>query len=415
MFDHGSLFVVLSVITALATYINYKFIKLIRPLGLVVVSIFICITIVMLAKVNPEKFSKIYQILNGTDFKEIVLDGMLGYLLFASAMHFNYSKCKSYFSSILSLSTIGVLVSTFMVANISWIIANSILGINISYLVCLLIGAIISPTDPVTLFEVLKSNKNMPEKIKILLEGESLFNDVVSIVLFTMFVGIIYGNSQDVSIFSISELLLREGLGGILLGSVIGYASSFLMKSLDDSNALVLMSLAVVSFGFSIAHILVVSAPLVMVVAGLIISNGSLESRLSDKSLKEFNGFWSSIEEILNSFLFVLIGLKVLAIQDYRVFIVYSLIGIIVVTPARYISVVVSLFLVERNVKQLFSKDTYVMTWAGLRGGVSIALALSLPEDSSSMFIFLVIYVYVITSILIKGISLKRILNFCYK
>ncbi|WP_307865274.1 cation:proton antiporter domain-containing protein [Francisella tularensis] len=133
------------------------------------------------------------------------------------------------------------------------------------------------------------------KRLKILLEGESLFNDVVSIVLFTMFVGIIDGNSQDVSIFSISELLLREGLGGILLGSVIGYASSFLMKSLDDSNALVLVSLAVVSFDFSIAHILVVSAPLVMVVAGLIISNGSLESRLSDKSLKEFNSFWSSI------------------------------------------------------------------------------------------------------------------------
>ncbi|AJI62435.1 sodium/hydrogen exchanger family protein [Francisella tularensis] len=141
----------------------------------------------------------------------------------------------------------------------------------------------------------LNLTKICQKRLKILLEGESLFNDVVSIVLFTMFVGIIDGNSQDVSIFSISELLLREGLGGILLGSVIGYASSFLMKSLDDSNALVLVSLAVVSFDFSIAHILVVSAPLVMVVAGLIISNGSLESRLSDKSLKEFNSFWSSI------------------------------------------------------------------------------------------------------------------------
>ncbi|BCL52983.1 hypothetical protein BSY87_04260 [Francisella tularensis subsp. holarctica FSC022] len=163
---------------------------------------------------------------------------------------------------------------------------------------CLLIGAIISPTDPVTLLKFLNLTKICQKRLKILLEGESLFNDVVSIVLFTMFVGIIDGNSQDVSIFSISELLLREGLGGILLGSVIGYASSFLMKSLDDSNALVLV----------------------------------------------------------------------------------------------------------------FSKDTYVMTWAGLRGGVSIAL--SLPEDSSSMFIFLVIYVYVITSIFIKGISLKRYIEF---
>ncbi|BCD92473.1 hypothetical protein fh0823_26120 [Francisella halioticida] len=218
--------------------------------------------------------------LNSVDFKEVVLRGMLGYLLFASAMHLSFVDLKKHLSRILTLASVGVLISTFIIGTICWLVASIVLNDYIPYPVCLLVGAIISPTDPVTVFAIFKKNENIPDKVKSTLIGESLFNDVVSIILFVVLVSMIFGTGDHLTTNKIIMLFLREGLGGIVLGIVIGYVGIWFMHRADDGQTLIIISLALVSFGFWLAEQVAVSGPLVMVVTGLIIGNSNFRNKL---------------------------------------------------------------------------------------------------------------------------------------
>ncbi|AXA34363.1 cation:proton antiporter [Francisella adeliensis] len=412
--SHHSLFVLLCIITALASYINLKYLKLPKPVGLIVISAGFSLILLVLINFKPHLFDPVYNQLDSVNFKAVVLHGMLGYLLFASAMHLNLLNLKKHFLGVLTLSSIGVVISTFIIGTLGWLIIPMILGKQLPYVVYLLVGAIVSPTDPVTVFAVFKKNKNVPTRVKSLLEGESLFNDVISIVLFMILVSITFGSNTDISILHIAELFLQESLGGILLGVLLGVVGMSLMHNSDDSHTLIIISLAIVSSGFWLAQQLEVSGPLVMVVSGLIIGNSKFKSRLSNREVKKFTDFWLTIDELLNAFLFVLVGIKILELDYSNKILFVGIVSFIITVIARYISVAISVFLRNRGVPKDYSRNNIVMTWAGLRGGVSIALALSLPMDSRYVLLFSIVYIVVILSIFIQGTTFKNLLDKFY-
>lgn len=412
---HYTFFVLLSVITAISSYLNFRYLKLPKSIGLIVVSALVSLLLFTSMNIEPQLFTPIYKMLNSLDFKEVVLKGMLGYLLFASAMHLSFVDLKKYLSNIITFASVGVLISTFVIGTICWLIAPIILNDYIPYSVCLLVGAIISPTDPVTVFAILKKNQNIPEKVKSVLIGESLFNDVISIVLFVVLVSMIFSTGDHLTADKIIMLFLREGLGGIALGILIGYIGIWFMHRADDGQTLIIISLALVSFGFWLAEQVTVSGPLVMVVTGLIIGNSNFRNKLSRRSKQTLNSFWFIIDELLNTFLFVLVGIEILEMKYTTGLIIAALIGFFVTIVARYVSVTLPMLFLERKVNKDFWKNSFAMTWGGLRGGVSIALALSIPFSEKHSITFSVIYITVLLSIFIQGITFKPILDKLYK
>ncbi|MED7819538.1 MULTISPECIES: cation:proton antiporter [unclassified Francisella] len=412
---HYTFFVLLSVITAISSYLNFRYLKLPKSIGLIIVSALVSLLLFTSMNIEPQLFTPVYKMLNSLDFKEVVLKGMLGYLLFASAMHLSFVDLKKYLSNILTFASVGVLISTFIIGTICWLIAPIILNDYIPYSVCLLVGAIISPTDPVTVFAVFKKNQNVPEKVKSVLIGESLFNDVISIVLFVVLVSMIFSTGDYLTANKIIMLFLREGLGGIALGVLIGYIGIWFMHRADDGQTLIIISLALVSFGFWLAEQVTVSGPLVMVVTGLIIGNSNFRNKLSRRSKHTLNSFWFIIDELLNTFLFVLVGIEILEMKYTTGLIIAALIGFFVTIVARYVSVTLPMLFLERKVNKDFWKNSFAMTWGGLRGGVSIALALSIPFSEKHSITFSVIYITVLLSIFIQGITFKPILDKLYK
>lgn len=411
---HYSLFVLLCVIAALASYFNYKYLKMPKAIGLTALSALISLSFVILLKINQDLFAPIYDLLNTVDFKVIVLKILLGYLLFAAAMHLNFAEVKKSLSHILVLSSLGVVVSSFIIGTLCWYTAPFVINENISYVHCLMVGAIFSPTDPVTVFAVFKTSKNIPTKIKSILTGEALLNDVFSIVLFLILLSIIVHGNDSVSFNSIGVMFLREGLGGVLLGVVLGCIGSWFIKRADDGYTLIMVTLAIVSGGSWIANQLLVSEPLTMVIAGIVIANTKSKSKLSVESKQLLTNFWTIVDELLNAFLFVLVGVEALEMSFSINLIIAGIVVFIISLIARYLSVIFSILIIDRSRSPNFWKNSFVITWAGLRGGVSIALILSMPIAHRTEHAFSIIYIAVLLSIFIQGISFKKVLDKAY-
>lgn len=265
-----SLFVLLCVIAAYSSYFNLRFLGLPKAIGL---TAFISLSLLVLIKLEPNLFSPVYDMLDSVNFETLVLKILLGYLLFASAMHLDFSKIRGFSLDIGILSSLGVVISTFIIGTLSWLLAPVITGANLSYIHCLMVGAILSPTDHVTVFAVFKTTKNVPEKVKAILSGEAIFNDVFSIVLFLILLSSIIRGSQDISLSNFVIMLLQEGVGGVGLGLVLGYIGVKFMSNSDDPHTLIIISLAIVSVGSWIATRVEVSEPLAMVVCGIVIGN----------------------------------------------------------------------------------------------------------------------------------------------
>ncbi len=277
-----------------------------------------------------------------------------------------------------------------------------------------MVGAVLSPTDPVTVFAVFKSTKAVPEKVKAILSGEAIFNDVFSIVLFLILLSIITHSNQNVGINEFVFMLLKEGTGGIALGVILGFIGARLMSNSDDTHTLIIMSLAIVSVGSWLATRIEVSEPLAMVVCGIVIDNSKPRGRVSEESKKSFSDFWAIVDELLNTFLFVLIGIVALKMTfSYNVIMAGAKLFIIVLV-ARYLSVIFSMFLVDWSIQNQFWKNSFVITWAGLRGGVSIALALTIPIEYRNDHASSIVYIAVLLSIFIQGISFRKVLEKAY-
>ncbi len=334
------------------------------------------------------------------------MGAMLNFLLFAGAIHVNFSDLKEQRMPILVFSTVSVIISTFVVAVILYNLAP-LLHEDIPFLYCLLFGALISPTDPIAVLGILKQAK-VPKSLETKIAGESLFNDGVAVVLFAVILQLTQTDAMDISVGSISWLLAREAFGGLLLGSLLGFGASEAMKRVDDYKVSVLITLSVVMGGYLVARATHISGPLTMVAAGLITGNYGKITAMSSETKDYLNKFWELIDEILNAILFLFIGFELLLIPDLISHLLLGLFAIVVVLLARLLSIWIPYAIVPFKTKFLKGALS-VMVWGGLRGGVSIALVLSVDNGEHKNLLLEITYFVVVFSIVVQGLTVGKV------
>lgn len=394
---------ILLTLSAVFSYLNYRFIKLPTAIGIMLISLLISLFLLISGKLGFFDISQQAQtLIHGIDFHTTLINGMLSFLLFAGALHINLNELSKQKWVILTLATVGVISSTFMVGAMSWVILNA-LELNVSFIYCLLFGALISPTDPIAVLSILKT-VGVPKSLEIKISGESLFNDGVAVVVFLVLLGIATGQGEA-SFSSISLLFLQEAIGGAIYGFVIGAICFYMLRSVNNYQVEVLLTLALVMGGYAFATFIHVSGPIAMVIAGLLIGNHGRDLAMSESTREHLDSFWELIDEILNAVLFLLIGFEVLILVYHMEYFLAALAIIPVVLLSRFISVGLPIKLMKK-VRAFSPGVTRLMTWGGLRGGISVALALSLPQGLEREIILAVTYALVIFSILVQGLTL---------
>ncbi len=396
-------------LAAMFTFINARFLKLPSTIGLMVISLVVSLTIVSLGAIFPSITEVAQATFKEYDFSKVLLDIMLSFLLFAGAMHVNVRKLKEESMPIVFMATIGTLLSTFIVGTLMYYIFP-VLGLPVDYVYCLLFGALISPTDPIAVLAILKT-AGVSKQISITIEGESLFNDGVGVVVFLTILQIANKGVSQVTPLEVVELFGVEVIGGLFLGAIIGYLGLLLLNAVENDHVEleVLITLALVMTGTWIATHIHVSAPLVMVVLGLFIGREGKSEILRKVTGDYVYKFWHLIDEALNAILFVLIGFQVLVISLKIDFILAGIVAIAIQLFSRAICVGVPMF---AGLGKRFPKGTAaVLTWGGLRGGISVALALSLPAFEAKPLIVSITYVVVVFSILVQGMTIKNVIK----
>lgn len=394
--------------TALFSYVNAKWIKLPTAIGVMLVALVFSVIVIIVDWLGLYPMRALaQQILSGVDFNFTLLQGMLSFLLFAGALHVNLEDLKIQKWVILTLATVGVLISTFLVGYGSYFLFNA-LGLEIDLIYCLLFGALISPTDPIAVLATLKS-VGAPKPLETKITGESLFNDGVGVVIFIALLGVAL-HPEQATPAHFALLFAEEAIGGIIFGLILGYIGFKLLASLDNYSVEILISLAIVMGGYTLAAAIHTSGPIAIVVAGLVIGNHGREFAMSEKTREHLDLFWELLDEILNALLFVLIGLEVLVLEFSKASLLAGVISIAMVLLARWIAVGVPIALFK--LKRSFTPYvTRIMVWGGLRGGISVALALSLPEGSARDTVLAVTYVIVVFSILVQGLTIKGLIE----
>lgn len=393
---------------ALFSYLNYRYVKLPNTIGIMMISLLLSIAMLIIGSFGfPEIEVRAKTFLASIDFHETLMQGMLSFLLFAGALHVNLNDLKQQRGAIFILATLGVLSSTIIVGVLTWIVLQA-LTIELSFIYCLLFGALISPTDPVAVLGILKSAR-VPKSLETKIAGESLFNDGVGVVIFLVILGIATGE-QDITASSIGLLFLQEVIGGILFGFVLGYFVYTLLKDVDNYQLEVLLSLALVMGGYALANMLHLSGPIAIVVAGLLIGNHGRHLAMTEKTRLHLDNFWELIDEILNAILFVLIGLEVMVLSIEAEYLLAALAIIPLVLFARFTSVGIPIMIMSRY-RKFTPGVTQLMTWGGLRGGISVALALSLPYGDARDIIVAITYAVVVFSIIVQGLTIGRMVD----
>lgn len=387
---------------------NHLFFKLPASIGLMVTSLVGSLLLVLIGVVGyaaPVDFA--IGLVGQVDLESLIMDGMLSFLLFAAALHVDFSALVKQRGVILALASVGVVVTTFTIG-FALHYGLALVGIELGLLYCLIFGALISPTDPIAVIGILKQ-ANAPKSLELKIAGESLFNDGTAVVLSSVLIAMA-ATQQEVSLGSVSGLFAKEVLGGIGLGLLLGYVAVFFMHKVDDYKIDVMLTLSLVMGGYWLCQSLHVSGPLAMVVAGLLIGNKSQYKNPTDTDIKYLDHFWEMIDELLNAVLFVFIGLEVLIVYNQGLSalsdgLVMGLVAVPVVLLARFasISAIVHSFKPFRD----FSNGAIsIMTWGGLRGGISIALCLSLPESPERSLLLVATYLVVVFSILVQGLTI---------
>lgn len=403
-----SLFDIVAILLTLAaifSLINYKTIKLPNGIGIMLIGLLMSIALIISNKIGLFSTESIENVFSQIDFNDTVLNGMLSFLLFAGALHVNINKLAELADTIAILATIGVAISAGLVSIISYYIFNG-LGIEISYMYCLVFGVLISPTDPIAVMGILKKI-GAPKSIEVKITGESLFNDGVAVVFFIVVIELATGQ-QEASLSHIGLLFAKEAFGGAVYGFIIGYIAFLMLRVVDDYQVEVLITLALVTGGYSLAQHLHISGPIAIVVAGLMIGNHGRKLAMSEKTRNRLDDFWELIDEVLNALLFLLIGVELLIIQITQNYILASLLIIPTVLLSRFISVGVPVALLK--FKNSYSPHAVkILTWGGLRGGISVALALSIPAGPWRDPLLTATYAVVIFSILVQGLTIGKV------
>ena len=406
VFDMVALLLTLS---ALFGWFNRRFIRLPHSIGLLVMGLASSLLLIVLELAFPEEhlYEDVAQALRQIDFTAVLMNGMLAFLLFAGAINVNLAELRDRALPVASLALIGTLLSTVIVGGAFWFIAST-LGQPVPLLWAMVFGALISPTDPVAVLSILK-NVKVPQTLQVEMEGEALFNDGVGIVVFTLLVGFAVGHGGEaIGVSEVFGHLVQEAGGGIALGLLTGYIAYRGMRSIDDFAVEVLITLALVSGTYAVAQQLGASGPLAMVAAGLLIGDRAPRDAMSDKTQNYVTTLWTLVDEVLNSVLFLLIGLEVLVLRFDSSMIWVALAAIPVVLAARLAAVSAPLLLFPWS-QRLSVQNVPFLTWAGVRGGISVALALSLPESPGKDIILSATYMVVLFSIIVQGSTLGMV------
>jgi CPA1 family monovalent cation:H+ antiporter len=396
-------------ITAGFSYINHRFLKFPTSIGLMAISLVFSMVLLGLGELKwiPGLEDSARSLLESIDFNQLVLHGILGALLFAGSLHINLEDLAEQKWTITLLASVGVVLSTTIVAGLMYFVLGW-LGIGIPFIYCLIFGALISPTDPIAVMAILKT-VGAPKALETKIAGESLFNDGVAVVIFIVLLDIAIGTHEP-SFVSITVLFLKEAVGGALFGLATGYGAYRLMRTVDNYQVEVLITLALVFASYAAAEAMHISAPIAAVMAGLLIGNHGRTMAMSDKTIEHVDLFWELIDEILNGILFVLLGFELLIVTFDLSNFKAGLIAIPVVLLARFIGVSLPIWL--RKFKREFSPNAIkVLTWGGLRGGISVALALSLPASPERELILMMTYVVVVFSILVQGLTIGKLVE----
>lgn len=402
-------FSILIVLATIFEYINHKLLKLPSTIGIMVIAICVSIVLVLFGDtLMPKTLDHLQDVLGSFDFTEVLMGAMLNFLLFAGGIHINIKDLKQQFGPVLMFSTVGVIISTFAVGLGAYYLLP-LVGVNIPLIYCLVFGALISPTDPVAVLSILK-RANVTKSLETKVAGESLFNDGMAVVVFTVILQLAIGKDIDLTAENIFMLLLKEAGGGILLGVILGFIASRAMRDVNDYILSVLVTLSVVMGGYLIASSLHFSSPLTMVAAGLFMGNFNMKFKMKSETQDYLVKFWELIDEIMNAVLFLFIGFELLLIKNMDDFMVAGLICILIVLVARCLSIYLPSKLMAR--KHRFSPQTLkVLIWGGIRGGVSIALALSIPKGEHSNAILSMTYIVVVFSIIVQGLTIGKLAN----
>ena len=417
---------ILLILATIFGAINYKFVKLPHTIGLMIVALVASLSLIALDLTFPSLGMSILvnEFLGNIDFNVTLMQGMLSFLLFAGALHVDLDQLLENKWTILAFASIGVLVSSFVIGGGFWLISGAV-GLSLPFLVCLLLGVMVSPTDPVAVLGVLKTLQ-VPSPLKAKIAGESLFNDGVAVVLFSVLVSLVFGNGGEegletsFQLTSVIWLLTKEALGGLFLGLISGFIAFWLLRQIDDYVLEVLITLALVTGAYSIALHLHLSGPIAMVIAGLLIGNQGTSLAMSETTRMHVETFWELVDEILNSVLFLLIGLKIVFLLQHSSYeIAYPLlIGLFVAITllsliARFLAIALPVQIKSLN-SEVNPGTVPILTWAGIRGGVSVALALSLPSSSESELLLFVTYLVVLFSVAIQGLTIENVIKRYY-
>jgi CPA1 family monovalent cation:H+ antiporter len=394
-------------IAALFSYLNHRFLRLPTTIGIMMIALLFSLGLLMLKPLVEGLDDKVVLMLRSVDFDATVLHGMLGFLLFAGALHVNLTDLAEQRWMISFLATFGIIGSTAIIGLLSWW-AFDLTGLEVPFIDCLLFGALISPTDPIAVLGILKQ-VGAPKSLEAKITGESLFNDGVAIMVFLVIASIATGNDH-ISTLSVIGLFLREAAGGVLFGLAAGFVAYRMLRDVDNFQVEILITLALVTSGYALAEKLQLSAPIAIVVAGLLIGNHGKLLPMPERTREHLDTFWVLIDEILNAVLFVLIGLEMLVLVFREQHLVAGLIAIPIVLLARFLTVGLPITLMRRY-RNFSPNAVKIITWGGLRGGFSIALALSLPAGEVRDTLVAITYIVVVFSILVQGLTIGRLIK----
>lgn len=401
-------------LAAILNFINFKWLKLPSSIGNMILALVAALILIASQNVAPVIYDYTCSLILEIDFSVLLLDVMLSVLLFAGAMHVNLSLLKEEKWSVIAFATIGVIISTFVVGGLLFWIAP-LLGVEMPFIDCLLFGALISPTDPIAVLSILEKS-TISDKMKLKIEGESLFNDGIGVVVFTSIMMFMSSNTDEANesiSIQVGHLLMVEVLGGLLFGLFTGWIIGKMITSVKSSpQQVIMLLLGFVLGGYTIAQLIGLSAPLTMVVSGLYLGNLINREDFNAHTREVTTEVWHILDESLNTILFVLIGLGIhLVTFEWNVFYL-GLLCIVIAIVARFISIALPFSLLKQQ-EDLW-KTTSILTWGGLRGGISIALALSLSNTEYGDQLLLLCFIVVVFSIIIQGLTISKLADKLY-
>lgn len=397
---------ILVCLSAVFSYVNHRYIKLPVTIGLMAIALVMSLALLLLGKLGYGIQAEAESFIRSIDFDETLLHGMLSFLLFAGALHINLDDLLEQKWFIGTLACLGVMVSASIVGALTYLLLGWI-GLSVPFIGCLLFGALISPTDPIAVLGILK-NAKAPKQLEIKITGESLFNDGVGVAVFLVLLGV--AETGTITPGSIVMLFAQEAVGGAAIGLALGYLTYVMLKSINQHHVEILLTLALVMGGYALADALHTSGPIAVVVSGLLIGNQGRHLAMSETTREYLDTFWELIDELLNAVLFVLIGLEVLALTFKTEYLEAGLIAIPLVLCARFVSVSLPVQ-AFRLFQEFTERATLILTWGGLRGGISVAMALSLPPSSYRDVLITMTYIVVVFSILVQGLTIERLVR----